>query len=317
MTACAMGMLSPANRPPAPWCSRARLQRAEDRLKLPIRHDGLGHLSAARRAAAAFIASVVSSAVDDELLRDHIDGLSRFADYGQEVLELELANDAKTVRLLPDHQHALLDISFYEGLFIDSPDLKMQKDLAEGIHRVQAARVARQETASGQGGVTDSDMVAALAHGRPTRIYVAPLSKKKHRMVPERFIAYTRFVLRIPQLQKLDNARAESGLDYHVESCIGAHTKEVKGEPDSEQVRAARLMDLNGNHANSNCLTTMAGRAHIHNELVNAVYDAALEAGVKAQPRPQTHVMLLNQFTAEECRTLFPRQARKGYQARA
>jgi hypothetical protein len=189
--------------------------------------------------------------------------------------------------------------------------------LAEGIHRVQAARVARQETASGQGGVTDSDMVAALAHGRPTRIYVAPLSKKKHRMVPERFIAYTRFVLRIPQLQKLDNARAESGLDYHVESCIGAHTKEVKGEPDSEQVRAARLMDLNGNHANSNCLTTMAGRAHIHNELVNAVYDAALEAGVKAQPRPQTHVMLLNQFTAEECRTLFPRQARKGYQARA
>ena len=61
----------------------------------------------------------------------------------------------------------------------------------------------------------------------------------------------------------------------------------------------------------------MAGRAQTHNALQQAVYDAAVVADVGAQQRSKTYVLLMQQFTAQECQTLFPRRAKKVHLATA
>jgi len=48
-----------------------------------------------------------------------------------------------------------------------------------------------------QKGVSVSDVIAARTNGRPTMLYVAPLTISGHRLSPLQFVALTRFTLRL------------------------------------------------------------------------------------------------------------------------
>jgi hypothetical protein len=63
----------------SPVCADARLAAFKMRLRLPLRFNGAGLIGVDAIGAAAFTASVVTSAHEDSVLMAHIAGLTRFA----------------------------------------------------------------------------------------------------------------------------------------------------------------------------------------------------------------------------------------------
>jgi hypothetical protein len=77
---CALDLITPPGNPPALTCSATRMQRAREKLQLPIRHGGAGLTRAAMVGPIAFFASVASSHTSDPDLGKHKSGLARFCD---------------------------------------------------------------------------------------------------------------------------------------------------------------------------------------------------------------------------------------------
>ena len=74
-------------------------------------------------------------------------------------------------------------------------------------------------------------------------------------------------------------------------------------------------LDAHGNHASSNCPATYHPRNIKHRNLMRVIADAALEAGLSTRCEPDTHSLLLGEFSPAECRRVFPKQMSKPYQA--
>ena len=89
----------------------------------------------------------------------------------------------------------------------------------------------------------DADLIHAEARARPVvAILTAKLSNEFFRLSPRDFVAWFRFQFRLPQIPHLGNADLTG-----VERCLGICSRR-------------REVDLYGNHANSSCLATGAGR---------------------------------------------------------
>jgi hypothetical protein len=112
-----------------------------------------------------------------------------------------------------------------------------------------------------------------------------------------------RFFLRIPPLARLGNARHSDQLGYEAEQCMHIHLKDHY-----------RLLDIHANHANSGCPSSIAARSWRHKLLKYAVYNAAKEADLIVAMEPKTRNILLGQFSAQLCQTLFPKKPSKAIQ---
>jgi hypothetical protein len=110
------------------------------------------------------------------------------------------------------------------------------------------------------------------------------------------FSSWVRFFLAIPQLTRLGNATKSVVLGYEAEQCMHRHLKNDD-----------HLLDVHATHANSGCPSASAGLHKRHSMFKWAVYYAAQEAGCMAQMEPKTENLLLGQFSADECRALFPK----------
>ena len=62
-----------------------------------------------------------------------------------------------------------------------------------------------------------------------------------------------------------------------------------------------------GDHHNSGCPSAALGLNWRHSALKFALRRFGQEAGLQVDMEPQTHDLLLRQFTAPECRVLFPK----------
>jgi hypothetical protein len=106
-----------------------------------------------------------------------------------------------------------------------------------------------------------------------------------------------RTFLQLPPLQRLMNAEPAEGYDYDIERCMGDH---AAGDD--------ALLDLHGGHDNSNCAPTSQGKHAGHNMYKWTIHRFARRVpGVEVKVEPKTHEILLNQFSEERCRTLFPK----------
>ena len=132
-----------------------------------------------------------------------------------------------------------------------------------------------------------------MAVSQPTRILTAPLSSTHHVMSPPRFIAWTRWNLMWPQQRRLDN-----GVPHGPDLCMANHSKGPKRE-----------LDHSGDHHNSGCPSAALGLNWRHSALKFALRRFGQEAGLQVDMDPQTHDLLLRQFTAPECRVLFPKRS--------
>ena len=112
-----------------PTCCPERLARAEQRLLLPVRHNGAGHLSIELRAPAAYFASVITCATLDKDLAAHLQGLQRFAVDTHQRLLTQLGPPSTFTEAVEDlvqrpNPLSLLDTEFYVGIFTETPSLK-------------------------------------------------------------------------------------------------------------------------------------------------------------------------------------------------
>ena len=93
--------------------------------------------------------------------------------------------------------------------------------------------------------VNESDVVMANTPDTASLspIFLASLAPKKNRIPPAEFGAFLRWFLRVPQLPKLSNESVYAHLDYAAETCLGGHCQSAWD----------RIVDLHGDHGNSNC----------------------------------------------------------------
>ena len=184
------------------------------------------------------------------------------------------------------------------------PTLKLQRELSRCAHAV-ASREYNRACASVSDDVCKSDVIATHARSLSSSILRVQLSDIKNRMTQLEFVTWMRFFLRIPQLARLGNARHSIELGYQAEECFHHHQKGNK-----------RLLDLHANHANSGCPSSAAGLSRRHTLFKWAIYYAAKEAGCEVTMEPKTENLLLKQFTADQCRALFPKKPSKTIKAR-
>jgi hypothetical protein len=71
--------------------------------------------------------------------------------------------------------------------------------------------------------IDKEDVIAAHAKSQFTRIFTAPLSDHYNIMNPNRFVAWTRAFLRIPQLPHLGSLSDRHNLQYQTEICLSGH----------------------------------------------------------------------------------------------
>jgi hypothetical protein len=98
------------------------------------------------------------------------------------------------------------------------------------------------------------------------------------------------------------NLEKAPDLDYEVQKCEGDHG-----------VRISPYLDASACHASSGCPSAALARARKHNYFMRAIVKAAQEAGVSFKCEPDTHALLLGEFTKADCKRLFPKQATKKY----
>lgn len=205
----------------------------------------------------------------------------------------------KALAVLPQNAAALLSTFYVELNETKTVPIKLQKVLMKAAHaRANEINLSNHFRPSSTLDITKSDIIEAHAPSQASRIFTAPLSVSWNRMDPNRFTAWVRAFLRVPQQPHLGNLANRAGLPYQTERCLAEHTK--------NNLKAACL-DLHGNHANSNCPSVAAGRHRRHKLLRDAFKFLAVKAGCTVMSEPATNELLLNAFTAEQCRKLFPK----------
>ena len=293
---CVADMLTLGPGARGPPCPPDRLAVFRHRLRLPMCYNGAGLAGPGPIAAAAFVGSVSASVGADQTLAAHVHGLERFAMPAMRMLRARLAalgdTNVNTILRLPlEAPLDLFDRSRYvKPTSEEKPKAStLQWEWSTEIYRAAAKELRPLERALG-----DQDLVASQARAWPVSLMLElPLSNPFFRFAPRDFICWFRFQFRIPQLPHLGNANPEG-----VEQCVA-----LCASPCSD-------IDLHGNHANSGkCFATSAGRGTRHKLMKQAIYHHATKAGcLTSFVTEQTAAkLLLDEFTPQQCRTMFPR----------
>jgi hypothetical protein len=99
----------------------------------------------------------------------------------------------------------------------------------------------------------------------------------------------------LPPPPTIMNHAQQPGFDYPVQTCLTQHV--------------SPLLDCNANHASSGCPATQRPRLQEHNAIVRTIATFAEEAGLQTKREPDTLSLLLNEFSPENCRRLFPKSS--------
>jgi hypothetical protein len=302
VTRCRMSLLLNPNRPPPPNCDPGRLKRANDRAQLPIRHHGNGHTSAHRVAPLGWWASVARSITLDPDLNTHKAGFQHFVDDAQGLVLHRLSGPnskyAKAVKHLFPIERAdnLIDSDFYVEVYNNTPFLKLQKELSHQVHLAAFEDIRSMESVEGAG-VTQSDVIHAQTSTFFSRLFTISLADKRNRICRQDFIAMVRFFYRIPQLGRLGKATRRAGDDYDSEEC----------RSDRKACTNNSVLDVTANHANCGCPSATFARHGRHTSIKRVIHRFAVKAGVQSRLEPSTSNILLNQYTPQECRSMFPK----------
>ena len=150
--------------------------------------------------------------------------------------------------------------------------------------------------------LTESDVIQASSQTFQGKLFSEPL-KFFDSFSPASYLNFCRFFLGLPPGLTIGGAQAHRDFDYPVQKCLARHSG------------SCTYLDATGDHASSNCPATYHHRTVKHRNLMRVIADAAQEAGLTTRCEPDTHSLLLGEFSPEECRRVFPKQMSKPYQA--
>ena len=149
--------------------------------------------------------------------------------------------------------------------------------------------------------LTHSDVIQASARTYAGRIFAEPVTKLHNSFNTQSYLQYVRFFLGLPPALTIGGSVVDGEFDYPVQRCLADH----KG--------SCQLLDANGDHASSGCPSTQHARIRKHDNIKRIIASFAQEAGLVTRCEPDTHSLLLGEFTKADCRRIFPRQMSKTY----
>lgn len=283
-------------------CSDSRRQRAFLRLTLPA-PVGCSLFCVSDQARIAWWSSVSSCLSLDPLLFSLRHGLTAFAPRAFSAIgdmfggfETHAWSAAKS--LFPASASGLCDGSFYApGLTPPAKKIGKVCLRALGKRKMDAWKNLVSPVNVGDS-LTQSDSIIALGRSDFGRLFTQSLklSFKGVFFADDNYKAFVRYFLGLPPLTTLFNQVNSPAFDYPVQRCLSVHG--VNGTP---------FLDAAGDHANSNCPSTYLARARKHLNLIRVLVVAGQEAGLHARSEPDSHSLLLGEFSKQECRRLFPK----------
>ena len=291
-------------------CSRVRFDRARLKASLPVPF-GCGLTKAADQAATAWWTSV-AACLQDPLLFKLRDGLARFADGAwAAVISLHGGSSSKhwseVKHLYPDSAQGLLNGTRYSPLstHIDKTNhisLKTASKIKiESYHKLNAPSLLSDPNNS----LTPSDVIHASCRSFSGSIFRESLkgSDQTLHFGPSEYINYCRFFLGLPPAITIGEAKEQAGFDYPIQRCLATHSG------------TCPFLDASADHASSGCPATLLARSHKHRNIMRVIVRAAQEAGLSSRCEPDTHSLLLGEFSKADCRRVFPKAASKAYKA--
>ena len=203
--------------------------------------------------------------------------------------------------LLPSTAAGLIDGTLYSPLAVSKSKL-----CSVALKLVSAARIEQYRALSSPSLVTDdgrltpADVIQANSHSFAGRIFASSL---KHSVPfafsPSSYVSWCLFFLGLPPPSTLYNHEVQEGFDYPVQRCLGKHG-----------VHTVPFLDAGGCHAASGCRSAVGARSKKHMYLSRVVVQAALEAGLAVRTEPDTHSLLIGEFSKADCRRIFPKYSK-------
>jgi hypothetical protein len=145
---------------------------------------------------------------------------------------------------------------------------------------------------------TLSDYIVSSSQSPSSLIFAQPFKRGFNQPFSSKtYIAFCRFFLGLPPPITVGNAVSTSSADYPLQPCL-------------EHV--GHYLDANACHASA-CTAAYKARNIKHNNIVRVLSAAATEAGLEATREPDTHTLLLAEFSKEDCRRIFPKKLNIAY----
>ena len=287
-------------------CSSERFTRAQLKASLPAPH-GCGLFKASDEGSVAWWASV-SACLQDPLLFKLRAGLARFAGPAWQALVrlhggLESKYWAQSKHLIPPSFVGLLDGTLYSPFnkptsihkHVLSVCKKRKKEVLQSLTCITLLT-------SDNPSLTESDVIQASSPSYAGKVFSEPI-KFFDSLSPASYSNFCRFFLGLPPALTIGGERSHAEFDYPVQRCL------------AKDHGCSMYLDAHANHASSNCPATYHHRNIKHRNIMRVLVDAAQEAGLATRTEPDTHSLLLGEFSPKECRRVFPKQMSLPYQA--
>jgi hypothetical protein len=296
--------------PTAFTCSQERMDRAKLKASLPS-PIGCGLFKSSDQGGIAWWASV-SACLSDPLVFKLRYGLTRFADGAwQALLSMHGGPNSKywsqVKHLYPADSSGLLNGTRYSPLTTHTEKTNksalktVSKIRLDTFQKLHAVSLLSDENHT----LTPSDVIHASCRSFSGRIFSEPLKKLDQLLNfgPEPYTNFCRFFLALPPAVTLGNATVQAGFDYPVQRCLAVHSG------------TSQFLDANANHASSGCPATCHSRNQKHRSLMRVINNAAHAAGLHTRYEPDTHSLLLGEFSKADCRRVFPKTMSKAYKS--
>jgi hypothetical protein len=285
------------------------MARALLKASLPAPTD-CGLFKASDHAAMSWWVSV-SGCLSDPLLFELREGLSEFAEPAFTALvSLVGGADSKywasVSHLFPSSGSGLLDGTTYAPALVSTT--KVGKSVLRCLGKQRLALYRASTAPDGIDGCTftKADAIAAAAKTSAGRIFNEPFRKYQlpFAFSNSEYVAFCRFFFALPPPTTIGGLTSQPGYDYAVQKCLSRHGNNIDS-----------FIDAGACHASSNCPATSDARIKKHTNIVRSLCAAARQAGLKVKSEPDSHALLLGEFSKEDCRRIFPAHASVEYKS--
>ena len=146
------------------------------------------------------------------------------------------------------------------------------------------------------------DVLRANAQTNAGRIFATPLCfDLPFVLTNEQYLAWCRSFLGLPPASTIGNHTEQKGF---VQRCLSVHRCR------------SQFLDADGGHAAAHCPSTYGARMKKHNFIGRVLARAGKDAGLAVRVEPDTHGLLLGEFSKSDCRRIFPKYVSKKYRER-
>jgi len=291
-------------------CSKERIDRARLKVSLPS-PMGCGLFKATDQGGVAWWSSV-AACLRDPLLYKLRSGLARFSESAwQSIVSLHGGLSSKhwsaVKHLYPDSALGLLNGTTYSPLNTHTEKTNklalktVSKIRIENFQKLHAVSLLSDDNPT----LTPSDVIQSSCHTFSGRIFSEPLKKLDQLLNfgPGPYTNFCRFFLCLPPAITIGEPMPRPGFDYPVQKCLAHHSG------------ISPFLDAHANHASSGCPATIHPRNVKHRGLMRVIKTAADAAGLHTRYEPDTHSLLLGEFSKADCRRVFPKAMSKAYKA--